>query len=197
MSSDTRKQVEQGWGAGSGEKAWDDERQGENIAKEEESGEPQTPGEEAEEADKAKSYSDYLAEKAARDSLAAKPVRSANEGTKEDKKWANAKELKHDNDEDSYIKGTSEKTKREKQRKEKTYLDVDLRYVEQPRSSPSSGGRGGRGGRGGDRARGDRTPRGPRGGAPRGGPSRGGRGGARTPAGPTVDEKNFPTLGGN
>ncbi len=212
FSSDTRKQVQQGWGGESGEKNWDDERVGENIAKADEA-EPQTPAEEAEEADKSKSYSDYLAEKAAKDSLAAKPVRAANEGTKEDKKWASAKELKHEEAE-TYIQGASEKTKREKQRKEKNYLDVDMRFVEQPRSAPS-GARGGRGGRGGDRApRGDRPARGgdrparggdrparggdrprgaPRGGAPSGAP----RGGARAPAGPTVDEKNFPSLGGN
>lgn len=146
-----------------------------------------------------------MAEKAAKDSLAAKPVRTANEGSKTDKKWANAKELKHPEEEDSYIKGTSEKAKREKQRKEKTYLDVDLRYVEQPRSSPS-GPRGGRGGRGGDRPPrgGDRPPRGgdrarggPRGGAARGAPRGGAPRGGRGLAGPTVDEKNFPSLGGN
>jgi plasminogen activator inhibitor 1 RNA-binding protein len=210
--SDTRKQVQQGWGANTGEKAWDDERVGENIAKEDEN-EPQTPAdEEAKElADKSKSYSDYLAEQAQKDSLAAKPVRSANEGSKADSKWAAAKELKRDDEEDAYIQASSEKAKREKQRKEKHFLDVDMRFVEQPRTGGPVGGRGGaRGGRGGDRApRGDRggAPRGDRGGAPRGAPrggdrgrggARGGapRGGPRGPAGPTVDEKNFPSLGG-
>ncbi|CEJ56094.1 hypothetical protein PMG11_02317 [Penicillium brasilianum] len=216
--TDTRKQVQQGWGGESGEKTWDDERVGETIAKADEN-EPQTPAEEAEEADKSKSYTDYLAEKAAKDSLAAKPVRAANEGTKEDKKWASAKELKHEEAE-TYIQGASEKAKREKQRKEKNYLDVDMRFVEQPRPAPT-GARGGRGGRGGDRAPrggdrparggdrparggdrpargGDRPARGaPRGGAPAAAAPRGGRGGARAPAGPTVDEKNFPSLGGN
>jgi plasminogen activator inhibitor 1 RNA-binding protein len=202
--SDTRKQVQQGWGAESGEKNWDDERQGEKLAKDEENA-PPTPAEEVEEPDNSKSFSDYLAEKAARESLAAKPVRAPNEGVKEDKKWANAKEIEH-KEEESYIQGAGEKAQRQKQRKEKNFLDVDLRYVEQPRSSPAP--RGGRGGRGGDRApRGDRPPRGaPRGGAPRGsgaprgapaGAPRGGRGGPRGPAGPTVDEKNFPSLGGN
>ena len=71
LFSDTRKQVQQGWGGESGEKAWDDERVGETIAKADENAEPQTPAEEVEEADKSKSYSDYLAEKAAKDSLAA------------------------------------------------------------------------------------------------------------------------------
>ncbi|KAJ6004913.1 hypothetical protein N7540_012712 [Penicillium herquei] len=202
--TDTRKQVQQGWGGESGEKTLDDERVGENIAKEDEK-EPQTPVEEAEEADKSKSYTDYLAEKAARDSLAAKPVRAANEGTKEDKKWAAATALTRE-EQESYIAPTAEKTQRQKQRKEKNVLDVDMRFVEQPRSGPSSGPRGGRGG---DRApRGDRPARGgprggPRGGAPRGGApaARGGapaaRGAPRAAAGPTVDEKNFPSLGGN
>ena len=142
--------------------------------------------------------------------MAAKPVRAANEGSKDDKKWANATELKQA-DEDSYIQGSSEKTKSQKQRKEKNFLDVDLRYVEPARTGPSNGPRGGRGGRGGDRPRGDRAPRGGGDRAPRGGPRggaaprgasapRGGRGGARggaPAAGPTVDEKNFPSLGGN
>lgn len=198
--TDTRKQVQQGWGAESGEKAFDDERAAEKIAKDEEN-EPQTPAAEEEEADKSKSFSDYLAEKAQRESLAAKPVRSANEGSKDDKKWAGATELKQA-EESAYMQGSSEKSKSQKQRKEKNFLDVDLRYVEPARTGPSNGTRGGRGGRGGDRPRGDRAPRGgdrPRGGAPRGGAPapRGGRGGARAPAGPTVDEKNFPSLGGN
>ncbi|KAJ5609159.1 hypothetical protein N7528_009726 [Penicillium herquei] len=197
--TDTRKQVQQGWGGESGEKNLDDERVGENIAKEDEK-EPQTPVEDAEEADKSKSYTDYLAEKAARDSLAAKPVRAANEGTKEDKKWASATALKRGEEQESYMAPTSEKTRSQKQRKEKNVLDVDMRFVEQPRTGgPSSGPRGGRGGRGGDRApRGDRPARGgPRGGAPRGG-APAARGAPRAAAaGPTVDEKNFPSLGGN
>ncbi|KAJ5290170.1 uncharacterized protein N7443_010423 [Penicillium atrosanguineum] len=212
--TDTRKQVQQGWGAESGEKTLDDERQGEKLAKAEENA-PETPAEEIEEPDNSKSFSEYLAEKAARESLAAKPVRAANEGVKEDKKWATAKEVEH-KEEEAYFQGSGEKTQRQKQRKEKNFLDVDLRFVEQPRSTPAP--RGGRGGRGGDRApRGDRPPRGaPRGGAPRGsgaprgapaagaprgasaaGAPRGGRGAPRGPTGPTVDEKNFPSLGGN
>lgn len=139
--------------------------------------------------DKAKSYSDYLAEQAEKHGdLSAKPVRRPNEGSEADKKWANAKELKRDDNGAEYIKGKEEKTKPGKQRKEKTYVDVDTRFIEPPRSSGS--GRGGRGAtrdgpRGGGRGRG----RG-RGGGGRGG----GRGGGQA-AGPTVDEYNFPSLG--
>ncbi|CAI7570324.1 unnamed protein product [Penicillium discolor] len=212
--TDTRKQVQQGWGAENGEKTLDDERQGEKIAKKEEN-EPQTPveAEEQEEPDNSKSFADYLAEKAQRETLAAKPERTANEGAKLDKKWAAAKELSKQ-EEASYIQPSQEKAKREKQRKEKNFLDVDLRYVEPPRSGPAPRGRGDRAPRGDRPARGgERSERGrggPRGGdrAPRGDrPARGGaapaarggapRGNARGPAGPTVDEKNFPSLGGN
>ncbi|KAI9370110.1 Stm1-domain-containing protein [Aspergillus egyptiacus] len=177
--SDTRKQMNQGWGNQDGEKTWDDEKAGEAVAKTDEN-EPQTPAEEKPEEpeDKAKSYAEYLAEKAAREDLAAKPVRAPNEGTKADKKWANAKELKRGEDEDAYIKGKEEKTKREKQRKEKNLLDVDMRFVETPRSGSGSRGRGGRGGRG--------AARGGRGNGPR----------SERPAPVTVDEKNFPSLGG-
>ncbi|CEL07993.1 Stm1-domain-containing protein [Aspergillus pseudodeflectus] len=198
--TDTRKQVNQGWGNQDGEKTWDDERAGENIAQTDEN-EPQTPAEEKPEepVDKSKSYNDYLAEKAARGDLSAKPVRSANEGAKTDKKWAGAKEFKRDEEEEAYIKGKEEKGKREKQRKEKNFLDVDMRFVEAPRGgSGAPRGRGGRGGRGGA-GRGDRGDRSDRG-APRGDrpAARGGRGnGPRSerPAPVTVDEKNFPSLG--
>lgn len=113
-----------------------------------------------------------------------KEARAPNAGSK-DKKWQNAKELKRDGEEEDYIKPQEEKGKRERQRKEKNFLEVDMRFVEQPRGrgngprGSSGRGRGARGGRGdGPRREG------------------GGRGGAA--AGPTVqvDEKNFPSLGG-
>lgn len=187
LDSDTRKQVNQGWGNQSGEKTWDDEKAGENIAQTDET-EPQTPGEEKPEeaADKSKSYAEYLAEKAAQGDLSAKPVRGPNEGTKLDKKWAAAKELKRSEEEDAYIKGKEDKAKREKQRKEKNILEVDMRFVEAPRTGgPGPRGRGGRGG-----------PRGGRGG--RGNGPRSERPAAAAAAAPTVavDEKNFPSLGG-
>jgi plasminogen activator inhibitor 1 RNA-binding protein len=138
--------------------------------------------------------------------LGIKEARAPNEGVKEDKKWKTAKELKRDEEEDAYIKAREGGSKRERQRKEKNFVDVDMRFVEQPRgrgSGPrgSRGGRGsergdrGRGGRGsfGDRGdRGERSERGDRGGRSDG-PRGGGRGGGNS--GPTVDEKNFPSLG--
>ncbi|OJJ00461.1 hypothetical protein ASPVEDRAFT_61153 [Aspergillus versicolor CBS 583.65] len=185
--ADTRKQVNQGWGNQDGEKTWDDERAADNIAKADEN-EPQTPAEEEEPVDKSKSFADYLAEKAAREDLAAKPVRAANEGSKSDKKWAGAKEIKRSDEEEAYIQGKDDKSNKSapKQRKEKNYLDVDMRFVEAPRTGGSAPrGRGRGGGRGA--GRGDR------------GSGRGGRGnGPRSdrPAPVTVDEKNFPSLGG-
>ncbi|KAF7590515.1 hypothetical protein BBP40_002703 [Aspergillus hancockii] len=186
--TDSGKKVTQGWGGQSGEKEWDDERAAEKIAQNDEN-EPQTPaGEEAQEpVDKSKSYSDYLAEKAAQGDLSAKPVRAANEGTKADSKWAQAKEFKRDSEEDEYIKGKEDKAKREKARKEKNYLDVDMRFVEAPRGTSGPRGRGGRVSRGGDRG-----GRGARGGRGNGGPRAERSSGAPV----TVDEKNFPSLGG-
>ncbi|EGD94952.1 Telomere and ribosome associated protein Stm1 [Trichophyton interdigitale] len=195
----TEKQVEQGWGSRSGESALKDERAGEDIARTEEKEAAEANAEEPveEPEDKSKSYADYLAEQAqAKLELAAKESRKANEGAKMDKKWAAAKELKRDDEEDEYIKGQSKENKRERQRKEKNVLEVDMRFVEAPRrGGDSSRGRGRGGDRGGDRGRGGRGGRGDfRGGrgngrgAPRGGPSHA--------TGPTVDEKNFPSLGG-
>ncbi|EYE94609.1 putative telomere and ribosome associated protein Stm1 [Aspergillus ruber CBS 135680] len=185
--TDSRKQINQGWGGETGDKELDDEKAGQKIAQTDEN-EPQTPaGEEPEEAaDKAKSFADYLAEKAAAGDLSAKPVRAANEGTKPDGKWAQAKEFKRGEEEEEYIKGKDDnRSKGPKQRKEKNYLDVDLRFVEAPRSSGERGGPRGRGGRGG---RG--VGRGGRGNGPRGGGER-----ATGPTPVTVDEKNFPSLG--
>lgn len=203
LFSDSRKQLSQGWGGQTGEKEFDDEKAGQNIANNDENDTaPQTPAEE-DEADKAKSFADYLAEKAAQGDLSAKPVRSANEGSKVDDKWANAKELKHDEEETEYIKGkdSSKGAKGIKQRKEKNYLDVDMRFVEAPRgggNGPRGGGRGaargprgaGRGGRGAPAGAGRGAPAG----ASRGAPAVGGRG-ERGTVPVTVDEKNFPSLG--
>lgn len=178
--------MNQGWGNEDGEKAWDDEKAAEKIANTEEN-QPQTPaeGEPEEPADKSKSFADYLAEKAAGQDLSAKPVRAANEGSKSDKKWADAKELKRSEEDDAYIQGTQKETKNTKQRKEKNYLDVDLRFVEPPRTG-GGGPRGGRGGRGGRGAgRGDRGSGRGRGSGPR----------SDRPAPVPVDEKNFPSLG--
>ncbi|KAL4970089.1 putative telomere and ribosome associated protein Stm1 [Aspergillus stella-maris] len=188
--ADTRKQVNQGWGNQDGEKTWDDEKAADNIAKADEN-EPQTPAEESEEpADKSKSFADYLAEKAAREDLSAKPVRAANEGAKTDKKWAGAKEFKRNEDEEAYIAGKERESKAGKQRKEKNYLDVDMRFVEAPRTSAPRGRGGGRGGRGA--GRGDRGDRG----SGRGGRGNGPRSDRPASATVTVDEKNFPSLGG-
>ncbi|EGC43501.1 elicitor protein [Histoplasma capsulatum var. duboisii H88] len=192
--TETTKQVEQGWGATSGESAWEDERAGAATAKRETKEGPggdaaANDAEAAEAEDKAKSYAEYLAEQAEqrRDDLGIKEARKPNEGVKADKKWATAKALKRDEDEEAYIKGKEEKARREKARKEKAFVEVDMRFVEQPRGNRGGrgGGRGGAGGRG-------------RGGAPGGAGHRGGRGGpAGGPAaGPSVDEKNFPALGG-
>lgn len=173
----------------------------------------QTPQPEPEEI--TKSYEQYLAEQAEKKLKLAdgpKEARKPNEGTKEDKKWAKAKPLTKDEEDDAYIaaksgKDTKEnKDKKEKPRKEKTRLDVDLRYVEPP------GGRGG-GDRGRGRNRGDYRggERGGGRGRGRGDGYRGGRGsgdhdnyrgGNRGPrdhdanAVNVSDESAFPSLGG-
>jgi len=199
---DTNKQVEQGWGAPTGESNWKDEQAGEAIAQKEEKETGTAPEDngvegdavdkEAELEDKSKSYAEYLAElqETKQPDLGIKEARKPNEGSKPDKKWAQAKELKRLEEDQAYFKGKEEKARRERQRKEKAFVDVDMRFVEQPRGR----GDGPRGrGRAGDRGRGGRgradTFRPPRGGD--GAP----RGGRVNPSGPTVDEKNFPSLG--
>lgn len=190
---------------------------------------PPPPQADPEPEDNSKSYADYLAEQAEKKlKLESEPlqIRKPNEGSKQDKKWAKAKPISKDGQEEDFIAAKGEKARRERQRKEKTTLDVDLRYIE-----PSSGGRGergdrgdrgerggrgrgsrgdfrggerGRGGRGrGDGYRGGRGDGGYRGG--RGGGDRGGggggdggyRGGRADSSSVDVEDKNaFPSLGG-
>src|SRR5436190_5719999 len=104
--SDTNKQVEQGWGAPTGESNWKDEQAGEAIAQKEEKEtgaasednvvEDDAIDKEAEPEDKSKSYAEYLAElqENKQPDLGIKEARKPNEGSKPDKKWAQAKELK-------------------------------------------------------------------------------------------------------
>jgi plasminogen activator inhibitor 1 RNA-binding protein len=173
-----------------------DEQAGEAIAQSEQKealAEDGAGEEPAEPEDKTISYTDYLAQLAEKklaldNSL---KVREANEGSKLDKKWANAKALEKD-EEDVYVAGTHGKKQRERERKVKQTIDFDPRFVEPERTRGGRGGatgsRGGRGGRGGERGRGGDRGR---------GTFRGGRGG-RENAAPinTRDESAFPSLGG-
>lgn len=133
---------------------------------------------------KTMSLQDYLAQQAekklALQTEGSLKPRQPNEGSKTDKKWANAKPLAKENDED-YFAGTGGKAKRERERKTKQFVEIDNRYVEPERPRGGRGrGDGGRGRGEGARGRGD-GGRGGRGdGAPRGDGARGrGRGGSR------------------
>lgn len=154
------------------------------------------PGAELEPEDHSKSYAEYLAEQAEKKLRLNDNVREArkpNEGSKQDKKWAAAKAFTKDEEDDEYMAGKGGKEKRERQRKEKTRLEVDLRYVEP--SGGRGGGERGRGGRGrGGRGRGDGY-RGRGDGEYRGGGSRGGNRGGRDANSVNVSDENaFPSL---
>ena len=163
---------------------------------------PAEPVAEPEPEDNSRSYADYLAEQAEKKLKLGGGVpeaRKPNEGSK-DKKYANAKPVAKDEGQD-FFSGKSEKAKRERQRKEKNILDIDIKYAE-PQTGRGGGDRGGRGGRGrGDR--GDFRGRGRgRGDGFRGrgdGNFRGGRGGGRGDSGSVnvQDENAFPSLGGS
>jgi plasminogen activator inhibitor 1 RNA-binding protein len=220
-TSDTEKQISQGWGAKRGDSEWTDEQAGEAIAKAEEKEATETSAEsgananasanagssvapEPEPEDHNISYADYIAEQAEkRLNLAAPEARKPNEGKKEDKKWAQAKKLERDEEDDSYIAGAGGKVKRERQRKERNVLEIDQRFVEMPRGG-REGGRGGGGrGRGEGRGefrgdRGDRGGRGGRGGRGEGRVDRGRGDGYRGGRGAPVnvaDTNAFPSLG--
>jgi len=216
---DSEKQVAHGWGGETGEAERADEAAGEVLAKADgkialtEDGEAAPVNAdgrtlEEEEQDNSVSYADYLVQQAEKLSLSAAATRKANEGSKEDKKWASASELKKQ-EEEAFIAASAGKAKRARERKQKEVVEIDQRFVEQPSRDSGRGGRGRgdgprRGGERGERGafrgergafrgpRGDGAPRGrggPRGGAPRGAP----RGGAATIN--TEDPKAFPSLG--
>ncbi|POR38743.1 Uncharacterized protein TPAR_01059 [Tolypocladium paradoxum] len=193
------KQTAQSWGAAEGDAELKDEQAGDAIAQTEkkdalaEDGAAEEP---AEPEDKNVSYADYVAQQAEKKAAleADFKVREANEGSKLDKKWANAKTL--EKEEEDFIASSGGKAKRERERKTKQTIDFDPRFVEPERTRGGRGGarggaRGGRGGeRGGDRGRGGNFR-----GAPRGGAPRGGRDSAAAPIN-TKDESAFPSLGG-
>jgi len=205
VRSEHEKQAEHGWGSNKGESEWNDELAGQELAQKDAVGvdyadpiaaTPEADAEAdaaaaataaAEEEEKTKTYDEYLAELAARQANLGPPAaaRRANEGTREDKKWANAKPLEKEGGEDYFAGDAKDKT-RTRERKTKNLLDFEHRPFE-PRDRRAGGERG-RGGRG----RGDGGPRSGRDRGPRGGHPSGGR---YTGAVNVKDESAFPALG--
>ncbi|KAH6624213.1 hypothetical protein B0J18DRAFT_409694 [Chaetomium sp. MPI-SDFR-AT-0129] len=206
IHSNSEKQAAQSWGANEGEAELKDEEAGAEIAQTEQKaeGEGAAEGEFNEEPEeKHYTYDQYLAQVAEKKAaLAAElQVREPNEGVKDDK-WKDFAVIKKDDDEELFP-GSGGKSKRERERKVKNYIDIDPRFQEPERTRGGRGGRGGAprgdGGRGrgdGTRGRGRGAPRGEFRGAPRGGEFRGGRGGRQEnkPIN-TDDEAAFPSLG--
>ncbi|KAI0180181.1 hypothetical protein GGR52DRAFT_530137 [Hypoxylon sp. FL1284] len=201
VASGSEKQAAQSWGAAEGAAEQKDEQAGEEMAqselKEATAEDADAPATPAEPEDKHVSYADYLAQQAEKKLALGESleIRKPNEGSKVDKKWANAKALTKEED-DNYVQGTGGKVKRERERKSKQLVDIDQRYIEPERTR---GGRGGRGGPRGGAPRGEGRGRGGRG---RGGESRGdfrgGRGGARETRDNSsfaLNKEAFPSLG--
>ncbi|TVY67372.1 RGG repeats nuclear RNA binding protein B, partial [Lachnellula suecica] len=157
VGGESEKQAAHGWGATEGEAELKDEEAGEALAKADQKEALTGDGDaapvdaaEAEPEDNSKSYAEYLEEleqKKAALGGATLEVRKPNEGSKQDKKWANAKAIAKEEEED-FVAGSGGKAKRERERKTKQVLDIDQRFVEAPERG--GGGRGGgfRGGRG-------------------------------------------------
>ena len=165
--------------------------------------------------DKSRGLDDYLAEqleKRAKLSGNELQARKANEGAKGDAKWKDAKPLEKGEENQDYFAGSGGKAKRERTKKEKNVLDVEIKYTEpstgrggSERGGRGRGGEGGGRGRGGEgrgefrgrgRGRGDGFRGRGEGGGYRGG--RGGRGGGGGGGGQinANDENAFPSLGG-
>jgi plasminogen activator inhibitor 1 RNA-binding protein len=237
--SEHEKQANASWGGATGGAEWDDEKAGEAIANADAKdpaavkgpdaptdAEGNHPGEaaaEPEPEDNSKSYADYLAEQAAKKLQLGGPpeARKPNEGSKDNKKWASAKPLSKEEEEEEYIAAREGKAARQRQRKEKVTVDINHSWNESAAGGDrgdrggrggrgeSRGGRGDRGDRGGYRGRGEGRGRGGRGGEFRGGrgggdrgdrenrgdrEQRGGRGGAQVNL---QDKSAFPSLGGS
>ncbi|KAJ8065212.1 hypothetical protein OCU04_005917 [Sclerotinia nivalis] len=157
---DSEKQVAHGWGATEGGAELADEQAGEAIAKNDAKEDGEAPAdaaaEEAESEDNSVSYTDYLAQlEEKRAALNAATPEARKPDSKVDKKWASAKAITKEDEED-FVAGTGGKTKRERQRAQKQVLEIDQRYVEPAERGGRGGFRGGRGGRGDGQPRGDR-----------------------------------------
>ncbi|TEY51845.1 hypothetical protein BOTCAL_0264g00010 [Botryotinia calthae] len=193
VGGDSEKQAAHCWVATEGGAELADEQAGEAIAKTEakEDGEAAEAAAEEEPEDNKK-----------RAALNAATPEARKPDSKLDKKWANAKSISKEDEED-FVAATGGKAKRERQRTQKQVVEIDQRYVE---PTERAGGRGGfRGGRG----RGDGPPRGDRGGFR--GRGEGQRGRARGDRGPPrqsaprnggasasiqiEDQSAFPSLG--
>lgn len=236
VGGESEKQAGHGWGANEGGAELADEQAGEAIASAEQkealTGDGDAapvdaaaadPAVEAEPEDNSISYADYLAQQAEKKLQLGSGIpepRKPNEGSKQDKKWANAKPITKDDEED-FVAASGGKAKRERERKQKQLLEIDQRFVEAPERGGRGGFRGGRGRgdgprRGGDGFRGGRGERGDHRGDHRGehrgehrggprtrgdGPHRGGHsGGPRPPPASkaalnTEDTSAFPSLG--
>ncbi|RYP66432.1 hypothetical protein DL769_006033 [Monosporascus sp. CRB-8-3] len=204
-TGNSEKQAAQSWGSTDGNAEQKDEQVGEQIAqselKEATAEDAETPAAEPEPEDKSISYAEYLAQQAEKKLALSSSLepRKPNEGSKVDKKWANAKELTKDDD-DEFIAGSGGKSKRERERKTKQIVEIDQRYVEPDRPRGGRGGaRGGargegRGGRGRGEGRGGEGRGEGRGGRGRG-EFRGGRGGREGASFNAIDESAFPSLG--
>lgn len=215
VGGESEKQAAHGWGATEGGAELADEVAGEAIAKADEKEALTGDGEaapavevaEPEPEDNNISYADYLAQQAEKKLALGTGIpepRKPNEGSKQDKKWANAKAIAKDEEED-FVAGSGGKAKRERERKQKQVVEIDHGFVEPPERGGGRGGFRGRGeggrGRGGrGEFRGDRGNRRGRGdgsfpsrgegrGPPRGPP----RGGAASLN--TEDQSAFPSLG--
>ncbi|ESZ96924.1 hypothetical protein SBOR_2718 [Sclerotinia borealis F-4128] len=182
VGGDSEKQAAHGWGAPEGGAELADEQAGDAIAKTEAKEVVEAPAEavaeDVEPEDNSISYTDYLAQlEEKRAALGAATPEARKPDSKLDKKWANAKAIAKEEEED-FVAGTGGKAKRERQRVSKQVLEIDQRYVE----PAERGGGGARGGFRGGRGRGDGPPRGDRGGFR--GRGEGGRGRARGDRGP-------------
>lgn len=165
--SESEKQAAHAWGATEGGAELADEQAGEAIANAEQkealTGDGDAapvadgaPAAEPEPEDNSISYADYLAQQAEKKLALGTGVpepRKPNEGSKQDKKWANAQAIAKE-EEEEFVPGTGGKAKRERERKQKQLVDID--YDFKPSQEAERGGRGGFRGRGEGRGRGGR-----------------------------------------
>ncbi|KAK2630196.1 hypothetical protein QTJ16_001016 [Diplocarpon rosae] len=215
VGGESEKQASHAWGAIEGGAELADEQAGEAIAIAESKDALAADGDaaptdaptDAEPEDNSISFEAYqaiLAEKKAALGTGVPEARKANEGSKQDKKWAAAKALAKEEEED-FVSASAGKKVRERERKAKQTIEIDQRFVEAPERGGRGGGfRGGRGrgdgpsrgGRGEGRGRGDGRGRGGRAdGPPRGGRSGGPPRGGNSASINTNDTSAFPSLG--
>ncbi|KAJ2589901.1 hypothetical protein H4R99_007297 [Coemansia sp. RSA 1722] len=153
---DSEKKEKQGWLGDEKALVEDDAKAATEAKKDLAEGGAATPVVEEEPEEVVKTFEDYLKERESSSLEGDRSLRKANEGAVDKAQLKGAVALSRE-EEDFFAPAQSQKTRKQRERKEKTFVDIEQRFVEdQPRRGAFRGGRGGQ--RGDRRGNGSSRP---------------------------------------